>query len=172
MIRAGVALVSGLLLCGCLSAGAREVLGNVVTLQQGTLSDLRDCRGTGPFRTYPVPPDQMIDVLVEAAGKGRDETGRPIDNIWPSVLRREVVAKERGACDNQEVSYSKPFKSAMYAVVHPIPGQPDCCQVEIHATDRGPLHQGRVNWSRDMPGWIEAVLATRAADPAPVTPMR
>ena len=159
MIRAVAASLCAVLVGGCLSAGARDVLGNVATLQHGTISDLRDCRGQGPFRTYNVPPDEMVDVLVKAAGKARDETGRPIDNIFPSVLRREVIAKERGDCDNEELSYRKPFKSAMYAAVHAIPGRPSCCEVEIHATDRGPFHQGNVNWIRDMPGWIREVLA-------------
>lgn len=163
MTRGAVSLLCVLLCGGCLSEGARDVLGNVATLQTGTMSDLRDCRGSGPFRTYRVPPDEMIDVLVAAAGKARDETGRPIDNIWPSVLRREVVAKERDACDNEERSYSKPFKSALYAVVHPILDDPGACRVEMHATNRGPLHQGKVNWIRDMPGWIDEVLAEPAA---------
>lgn len=151
----------GVLACGGCSAGARESLGFVATLQQGTMSDLRDCRGTGPFRTYPVPPDEMIDVLVQAAGKGRDETGKPIDQIWPSVLRREVVAKERGACDNKYASYSRPFRSALYAVVHPVLGDPTSCKVELHAMERGPLHQGTVRWLRDMPGWIDQVIAEK-----------
>jgi hypothetical protein len=50
----------------------------------------------------------------------------------------------------------------MLAVVHPVRGRPGASRVEIHAIQRGPFHQGQVAWARDMPTWIDEVLADRA----------
>ena len=41
----------------------------IFTLQSGTVSELRDRRGTGPFLTYDVPPAEPLGVVEEAARK-------------------------------------------------------------------------------------------------------
>ena len=147
---------------GC-SPTAREVLGNVVTLQQGTISDLRDRRGTGPFRCYPVSPDEMVDVLEVAARRASQdgEARAPVVRVWKSSVRREVIAKERACGDVGAKDYRAPFRSAWVGIVHERLGDPTSCEVEWHATHRGPLHQGEVNWLRDMPGWVRDALRAR-----------
>ena len=139
-----------------------EVAENVLTLQRGTMSELRTRRGQGPFVTYEVAPEEMLEVLEQAARMARGAGGRPVSAVFVSKLRREVVAKERTAEQAHDDSYGPPFRSAMLAVVHPVRGRPGASKVEIHAIQRGPFHQGQVDWERSMPGWIEEVLADRA----------
>ncbi|MGW8320291.1 MAG: hypothetical protein ACWGSD_01930, partial [Thermodesulfobacteriota bacterium] len=48
--------------------------------------------------------------------------------------------------------------SAMVAMVHPVPGEPQASRLEIHAMNKGPFHRGVIDWERSMPRWIEEVL--------------
>lgn len=163
MTRAALALLAAGLCSACLSDSSREVLGNVATLQTGTIWKLRNQRGRGPFRVHPVPPDEMLDVVVAAVGRARDVNGAPLAAVFPSVLRGEVVAKERGPGEEGDDSYSSPFRSAVYVVVHPVRGDPSSSRVEFHTMQRGPFHQGVVNWRRDLPRWIEEAVAARGS---------
>jgi len=142
-----------------------ETLETVVTLRGGTVSALRDLRGTGPFRTYHVPPGELVEVVGEAAAFARGRGGKPVAAIFVSKRRGEVVAKERDPEDADNAGYEKPFLSAVVVSVHGVPGQPDIARLELHETHSGPFHLGAVNWTRDLPVWIDQVLAQRAAEP-------
>ncbi len=150
----------------------RETIVNVLTLQGGTMSELRNRRGTGPFTTFDRSPDEMVDVLERAARKARGLGDEPVRAIFVSELRREVVAKERTAEESQSDAYMPAFRSAMIAIVHPVIGNPNQSRVEIHAMNRGPFHQGAVNWQRDMPRWIEEALADDVNRPKDIAPIR
>lgn len=138
----------------------KEVAVNVVTLQTGTTSELRDRRGSGPFREYDVPPDEMVDVLEGAMKRARGDGEPPWVKVFPSKNYREVVAKE---FEKPSASYKDTFNTAAIAIVHAIPGAPKRCKVEMHHTRRGPFHGGTVNWQAGLPGWIDAELAELAA---------
>ena len=142
-----------------------ETLETVATLRGGTVSALRDLRGTGPFRTYAMAPAELVEVVGEAAAFARGRGGKPVKAIFVSKRRGEVVAKERDAEDADDEGYEKPFLSAVVASVHGVPGQPDIARLEIHETHSGPFHIGAVSWTRDLPIWIDQVLARRAAEP-------
>ncbi|MGE0192547.1 MAG: hypothetical protein AB7T63_10965 [Planctomycetota bacterium] len=162
-------LVAGALaLPGCSSSvGSDRVLESletVATLRGGTISALRDLRGTGPFRTYHLPPGELVEVVGEAAAFARGRGGQPVKAIFVSKRRGEVVAKERDPEDASSTSYDEPFLSAVVVSVHGVPGQPDLARLEMHATHSGPFHLGAVNWTRDLPVWIDQVLAQRAAE--------
>jgi hypothetical protein len=143
----------------------KEAAINVLTFQSGTISELRDLRGTGPFTLYEQPPEAMLDILRRAAGRAVGLGGRRVQAIFVSRRYGEVIAKEREAELAGDDSYEPPFRSAMVATVHAIPGEPNTCRVEIHATDRGPFHKGRVEWERDMPRWIDQVLVEEEVKP-------
>ena len=163
----GPALCAGfalLLLAGCVSKEVGEVAENVLTLQGGTISELRDRRGTGPFTTYEVAPAKMLAVIERACRKARGLGGRPVIAVFVSERYREVIAKERTAEASKDDSYAAPFRSAVVASVDPLPGRPDACRVEIHAMNRGPFHRGAVAWERDLPGWIREALAEGARE--------
>ena len=153
---AGFAL---LLLAGCVSKEVGEIAENVVTLQGGTISELRDRRGSGPFTTYEVAPGGMLKVIERACRKARGLGGRPVTAVFVSERYREVIAKERAVDAKDPDSYSEVFRSAVVAMVDPVPGRPDACRVEIHAMNRGPFHRGAVKWERDLPGWIREALS-------------
>ena len=138
----------------------KEVAVNVVTLQTGTTSELRDRRGTGPFREYDVPPDEMVDVLEGAMRRARGDGEPPWVKAFASKRYGEVVAKE---FEEASASYKDPFRTAAIAIVHPIPDAPKRCKIETHHTRRGPFHGGSVQWQAGLPGWIDAELAERAA---------
>jgi len=163
---------SGSVLAGCVSEQVKETAGTVLTLQSGTVSELRAQRGTGPFRDYDVAPAVLLGVVEEAAHKARGKGGEPVRAIFVSELRGEVVAKERAADQAKDDGYAAPFRTTMLAVVHAISGQPRRSRLEIHEISRGPFHGGVVRWTQDMPGWIDAVLAERAREAAePVRPI-
>ncbi len=168
MTRAFLAALASCTLAACSSGIDTEAvldsLGTVATLRGNTMSDLRQQRGRGPFREYDVPPLDLLSAVEEAAGRARGRGGRRVTAIFASKGRREVVAKERAAEDANDASYDAPFLSAMLAVVHTVPGNPKRSRLEIHMTHSGPFHIGAVDWRRDLPGWIDAVLAERAAD--------
>ncbi|MDJ0972896.1 MAG: hypothetical protein QNJ98_00375 [Planctomycetota bacterium] len=174
MMRVCLALLVLAALGGCsnIDEDVRETAVNVLTLQSGTISELKDLRNTGPFTTYDLPPDELLSVVEDAARKARGEGDHPVRAIFVSERRGEVVAKERGAEDAADDGYEKPFRSAMVATVHPILGEPTKSRLEIHAMQRGPFHKGRVQWERDMPGWIDAVIAERANPPPRIRPIR
>lgn len=173
MIRAAlVLLLAAPLLAGCVSDDVKETAETVLTLQSGTMSELRDRRGTGPFTTYDLTPDVLLGVVEEAARMARGAGGEPVRAVFVSERRGEVVAKEREGEDAQDDGYSAPFRTAMLAVVHRVPGRADQARLEVHMIQRGPFHRGVINWTRDMPGWIQAVLSERAVqDAAPLTPI-
>ncbi len=158
--------------CSGLSDTAQETLVNVVTLQRGTISELRTRRGSGPFRTYARSPDVMLEVVHRAAQKARGPDGRPVQAVFMSEERREIIAKERSLEDATDDGYAKPFRSAMIAFVHAVPGQPTHARVEVHAMERGPFHGGDVEWERDMPRWIDQALREPAHRPGRITPLR
>lgn len=135
----------------------------VLTLQSGTMSELRACRGRGPFLHYDVPPREMMEVIGDAARKARGAGGKPVRAVFVNPHRNEVIAKERTAEEASDTGYPAPFRSAMLASVYPVANNPNASRVEIHAIERGPFHSGRVNWTRDMPCWINEVLAERRA---------
>lgn len=166
---AGLVLLTA---CSGISDTAKETIVNVVTLQRGTISELRTRRGTGPFRTYARSPEVMLEVVHRAARKARGPDGRPVQAVFMSEERREIIAKERGLEDAADDGYAKPFRSAMIAFVHPVPGQPTHARVEVHAMERGPFHSGDVEWERDMPRWIEQALREPADRPGRITPLR
>lgn len=153
----------------CVDERVQETAETVLTLQSGTISELRNRRGSGPFTTYEVPPDEMLEILEAAARRARNDVGEPVQAVFVYEDAREVVAKERSGKDGREAAYDEPFRTAMYAAVFPVTGDPTRCRVEIHAVQRGPFHRGVVQWQRDMPGWIDAALAEREA---PVMPIR
>ncbi len=142
------------------AAQVRELAENVVTLQTGTTSELRDQRGTGPCRGYDVGPDEMVEVLEDAMKRADGKGEPPYVKTFASKRYREVVAKE---FEKRRATYKDTFLTAAIAIVHPVAGDPSRCRVEMHDTRRGPFHGGSVKWGRDLPGWIDAELAERAA---------
>ena len=163
-MRWGSALLL-VVLAGCsgLDDNTRQAVENVATFQRGTITDLKAKRGAGPFEVYDVPPDEMLLILRDAAAKARGLGDMPVRAIFVSELRSEVIAKEREPEQALDDAYDGPFRSAMVATVHKVIGDPDQSKVEIHATHRGPFHRGAVEWARDMPRWIDEVIAERDA---------
>jgi len=155
-------------LTGCVSDEVKETAKTVLTLQGGTVSELRDRRGSGPFTTYDVAPGEMLGIVERAARRARNKDGEPVRAVFVSAARGEVVAKEREDELASDDGYGAPFRTAMLAVVHPVRDRPDQSRVEIHMIQRGPFHRGVVNWTRDMPTWIAAEIAEAAAPVAPL----
>jgi len=178
MTRSGLLLIMALPFVLACSLGSRmnpevlgEVAGGVLTLQGGTLSELRNRRGTGPFRRYDISPDALLDVVADAARKARGPDGRPIDTVWVKRGAMEVVAKEP-APEAKSDRYTEPWRSAMVAIVHPIVGEQGASRLEIHAMDKGPFHKGRIRWEARMPGWIDEVLRAPRLYPGGIKPIR
>ena len=165
MSRVVTSLLLPLLLAACsgVDDSVVESAETVLTLQSGTINELRQKRGTGPYKTYPYPPDEMLTILETAARKARNDIGEPVQAVFVYELAREVVAKERSGKDGRDTAYEDPWRTAMYAAVLPARGDPKSSRVEIHAMQRGPFHKGVVQWQRDMPGWIDEVIAEREA---------
>ena len=137
----------------------KEVAGEVLTFQSGTVNELRRRRGKGPFTHYDLPPDELLTVVYRAAKKARGVDGQPIRGVWKRKISMEVVAKERTAEFVESEKYDDPWRTAMLAMVHPVPGKPNESRLEIHATSKGPFHKGRIAWTHTMPCWIREVLA-------------
>jgi hypothetical protein len=158
--RLGALLAAPIFLSACApSRTVREAAENVVLLKQGTVSGLKELRGTGPFHEHAVSPDVLLAAVERAARRARGKGGAFVSAVTSSRRYREVVAKERGPEDAGDDSYSGEFLSAMVATVHPVPGDPSRSRLEVHATHRGPFHRGEVQWERDLPGWVEEELA-------------
>jgi len=151
---------------GCtVSDDVRESAQTVLSLRFGTMSDLRERRGTGPRRRYDLPPHRLLGVVERAAYRARGKGGVPVQAVFVSEARREVVAKERDGEDAADKGYGAPFLSALLAVVHEVPGDPTRSDLEVHEIRSGPFHQGVVRWERDLPRWIDEVLRVDAAAP-------
>lgn len=136
---------------GCTTNDTHEMVGeiavNVLTLQTGTTSELRDLRGTGPFTTYDVPPEEMLEVLTAAMRRAAGPDGPPYVEVYPSRRYGEVVAKEFAEPGQ---GYEDAFRSAAIAIVHALADRPGASRVEIHAVQRGPFHHGQVAWMKDL----------------------
>lgn len=175
----GVLLLAGgaAALAACATGGGgveaetlQETAVGVLTFQGGTISELKERRNRGPFRRYDLAPDALVEVVAEAARKARGPDGRPIRTVWVRRRAREVVAKEP-APDAKGDGYQQPWRSAMVAMVHEIPGEPEASRLEIHAMDKGPFHRGRIDWEGAMPGWIAEVLAGPRRYPGGIKPI-
>jgi hypothetical protein len=137
------------------SKQVKEIATNVLTLQSGTVSDLRARRGRGPFLEFDVPPDEMVSIA-EKAMKTK------VVAVFPNRRAREVVAKERGPEAQWDDRYAPSWLSAAVVIVHPIADDPNRSRVEIHATDRGPFHRGRIAWEKELPPLLAELAAQRA----------
>lgn len=150
---------------GACSASSRDnvkkVAETVLTLQTGTVSELKDRRGTGPFRAYDVPPAEMLDL---AAGVLRSR----LLAVFPEPLQGVVIAKERSGKDALDDSYAPAFDAAVAVFVHPVDGSPGRSRVEVHCIQRGPFRRGRVDWARELPPLLDAAARTGTA---PVRPL-
>jgi hypothetical protein len=168
-----VGLVACLLsLAGCVSDRVTQVAETVLTLQSGTISELRDRRGSGPYRTYPFTREEMLTIVEAAARKARGAGDEPVRAVFVYERAGEVIAKERSADEADDDAYDGAFRTALYAAVLPVIGDRSQSRVEIHAIDRGPFHKGVVRWARDMPRWIDEVIAERAAiESGPIAPL-
>ncbi len=163
-------------LAGCSGAGlsdnVKDTVANVVTLQRGTISELKDLRGTGPFQTYDLAPSELLLVVRDAAAFARGAGDVPVSAIFVSERRGEVVAKERAGEDALSDAYGPDFRTAMVATVHAVRGEPGKSRLEIHAMRRGPFHAGVVAWERDMPVWIDQARRARSEPEPRIKPIR
>lgn len=171
-MRTLTTLLAAVLLVACASDDStdqiKEVAVNVVTLQSGTMTELRERRNQGPFRRYAEPPDVMLEIVEDAVRRARGKGGRKVEGVWVSKRRLEVIAKERDPEDAHREKYGLPFRSAVLVFVHPILGEPEASSVEIHATQRGPFHKGQVAWQRNLPRWIDDVMRERRGEILPL----
>jgi hypothetical protein len=151
--------------CGSMSPDTKETIENVLTLQQGAVSNVREMRGRGPFREYAVPPAEMLDLATRVL-KAR------VPAVFPNPRALEVVAKERIGKDAAGEWYSDPWVSAVVVIVHPVDVDPNRSRVEVHATQRGPFNRGHIAWEHDVPAALDALVAARGrpAVPPPAPP--
>lgn len=167
---AAVAAISG---CASDSSGssdpsstealAKDALVNLVTLQTGTITEIDQRRGTGPFKTYPLSVPKMMEVVTAVL-----KTQVPA--VFPCPNARKVIAKERKGKDALSDEYDPPFASAVGVYLEPIePGQTSC-RVEIHAIRRGPFHQGHIDWERILPPLLDQAVAH--PEKTPIVPLR
>lgn len=172
--RAGLCLVPCLLLGGCVSERTAEAVRDVVTLRTGTISELRDRRGRGPFQEHEVPPADMLEVVARACRAMVGLRGRPVTTVEVSRRHGEVTAKEQGLDGRRDPAYGDEWVSAVVVVVHPVVGQPGRSRVEWHATRRSVLMVRGVDWEGALAARIEqevrAWQATRAASVQPAAP--
>lgn len=149
---------------GC-SASSREnvkeTAKTVLTLQTGTVSELKARRGTGPFQEHDAPPDEMLR-LVEGVLRSK------VVAVFPEPRASLVVAKERAGEDALDDAYAPAFRTAVVVFVHPVEGRPDRARTEVHAIRRGPFHGGVRDWEREVPPLLEAAVAARRAPLAPL----
>jgi hypothetical protein len=154
-------LAAAAALAGC-SAESRknvkDVAGNLLTLKTGTMSDLEEERGTGPFTDYAVPPEEMVD-LVAAVLRTK------VRAVFPTKGSLSVYAKERTGKDRAIEDYSDPWVSGVAVFVHPVAGDPSSCRVEIHATNRGAFTKGCIRWERELPPLLDDAVRHRGTTP-------
>ena len=141
----------------------KEIAVNVLTLQTGAVTQIRERRGDGPFRDYAVPPAEMLDLATEVLRE-------KVAAVFPNPRAGEVIAKERKGKDAADDWYSPAWVSAAVVIVHPIPADPGRCRVEVHATNRGPFHRGIIDWEREVPPLLDAAVARRGRPK--ITPLR
>jgi len=152
------ALCAAALALGACSKDVRESAATVLTLQRGSMTALRDTRGTGPFRVYPVPPDEMRRIVADAL-RSR------VVAVFEAPLRGEVCAKERSTELSTEDTYSETWTSAVIVFVHPVPGDEGSSKVEFHAARKGPFHKGNVRWEAELPALLDDAVAHRGSRP-------
>lgn len=141
----------------------RESAKAVFTLKGGSMTGLRARRGDGPFRTYAVPPAEMI-ALVAAVLKTK------VVAVFEDPRRGEVCAKERDAKLATEDTYADDWRSAVVVFVHPVPGNPAASKVEFHAMQAGPFDRGTVHWDVEFPAALDDAVAHRGT--TPIRPLR
>ena len=175
MTRRARALAAALLLpavaaCSSSSSGGsttgdtvKEIAVNVLTLQSGTVTAIRERRGEGPFRDYAVPPAEMLDLATEVLQA-------KVAAVFPNPHAGEVIAKERKGKEASDDWYAPAWVSAVVVIVHPVPADPGRSRVEVHATNRGPFHRGAIDWEREVPSLLDAAVARRGRPK--ITPLR
>jgi hypothetical protein len=131
-----------------------KVAKDVLSLKTGTVSALKEQRGAGPFREYPVPQEDLFDLVVEVL-QGK------VAAVFPNRKGFEVVAKERFGKDRYDDWYSPDWHSAVVVYIHPVMGDDARSKLEIHSTNRGRFHRGRINWQGELPALIDAAVAKR-----------
>ena len=142
---------------------AREAVTNVATLQTGTVSDLYEQRGTGPFREYPVPPDEMVEIAERVLRT-------KVPAVFVNERTRTVIAKERKGKDADNPDYAPPFRSAVAVFVWPDGPEMRGSRVEFHSIERGPFHRGDIDWDRDLGPLLDAAVRERGS--GPVRPLK
>ncbi|MCC7139928.1 MAG: hypothetical protein IT460_16015 [Planctomycetes bacterium] len=142
---------------------AGEMAETVFTLQTGTMSELKDRWGSGPFRDYDVPPDEMVP-LVGAVLRTK------VVAVAEEPRFRRVFAKERAGKDAADDFYGPAFRSAVAVFVHPVDDAPGRCRVEVHAVQRGPFHRGSIDWEREVPPLLDEAVRRRGT--TPIRPLR
>ncbi len=140
------------------SKDIRETAVTVLTLQDGSMTTLRARRGSGPFRTYPIPPAEMIS-LVAAVLKTK------VVGVFEKPRRGEVYAKEREPKLALEDTYADKWTSAVMVFVHPVPGDATSSKIEIHTAQRGPFHAGCIRWDVELPPLIDDAVLHRGTTP-------
>jgi hypothetical protein len=147
--------------CGSVSDDTREAIRNVLTLEMGAVADARALRGTGPFRDYEVPPDEMLDIA-----EGVLLTKTPA--VAKNLDAREAIGKERPPELAGEDAYAARWVSAVVVTVHPVAGQPGRSRVEVHGVHKGVFTRGRIPWEGEVPALLDAAVARRASGVRPL----
>ena len=144
--------------CAACTQDVRKTAATVLTLKSGSMTALREKRGSGPFRTYAVPPAEML-TLVEAVLKTR------VVAVFAEPRRGEVCAKERQAGLATDDTYGEEWTSAVIVFVHPVVGDATSSKVEIHAAQRGAFSKGEVRFDRELPPLLDDAVAHRGTTP-------
>lgn len=148
-----------LLVAGCAgdsttSTAVKDAVKDVLAGKTGTVTALKNLRGTGPFREYAVPPDDMVRVVGEAMGK-------KVVAVFENPRAREVVGKERKASQSHDDWYAPDWLSAVIVFVHPVDGDDGRSRIEIHSTNRGKAWRGTIAWEAELPALIDEAVARR-----------
>lgn len=163
LLAAACGLVAATVACSASSRkNVKDVAETVLTLQTGTVSELKARRDTGPFRDYAVPPAEMM-TLVEGVLRSK------VVAVFPEPLQQVVVAKEREGKEALDDSYAPAFESAVVVFVHAVEGDAGRSRVEVHACHRGPFRRGSIDWEREVPPLLDQAVAARRA---PLRPLR
>ena len=142
----------------------RETAATVFTLQGGVDDRAARATGDGPFRTYAVPPAEMIS-LVGAVMKTK------VVAVFEDAHRGEVCAKERESKLATEDTYAEAWRSAVVVFVHPVPGErrrrPNSRSTRRSAA---PFHMGDIDWEAELPPLFDDAVAHRGT--TPIRPLR